>query len=308
MTIQPRYGNFPPLVSGLLATVMQDRATLTPGRYQSVLADYRLDLARFDMAERYFALRGLFEWRIAAIASIVLRPGDTVFEGGAQLGTETFNYAALVGKTGTVVSFEADARLATRLVGELTEAGLEQCHVQSKALGEAVGHAYFDTVPETAGNSGVGALAPNDDAASVDGRVQVEVGTLDATAAEFGAPRLVVMDIQGGEFGALRGGTTVLSEHRPFVVLEVESGSLELLGSSAQQVLDLLNSHDYTCWRLTRLGLARVDAAQPDELCDWFAVPNESASIVPQVKKAFVRGGLLPPSSRRSPLNALRRA
>lgn len=307
MTIQPRFGKLPPLASGFLANLLLSRIELAPGSYQSVLADYRLELARFDMAERWFALRGLFEWRIAAIASIVLRPGDTVFEGGAQLGTETFNYAALVGPSGQVVSFEADSRLAQRLVGALSQAGLSQCRVQSKALGETAGHAYFDTVSETAGNSGVGALAP-DDARSVEGRVEVEVATLDATVDEFGPPRLVVMDIQGGELGALRGGSRVLTEHRPFIVLEVESGSLELLGGSAQEVLDLLHENNYRCWRLTRFGLSPVETARTDELCDWFAVPNESAEVVTRVKKAFVRSALLPPQSSRSPLNALRRA
>jgi len=307
MTIQPRFGKLPPLASGLLATVLQGRVTLTPGSYQSVLADYQLELARFDMAEHFFALRGLFEWRIAAIASIVLSPGDVVIEGGAQLGTETFNYAALVGPSGRVVSFEADSRLAQRLVGELANAGLTQCTVLAKALGETVGYAYFDTVAETAGNSGVGALAP-DDAESVEGRVKVEVGTIDTVAEEFGAPKLVVMDIQGGELAALRGGSQVLTQARPYVVLEVESGSLDLLGGSAQDVLDLLHGHDYSCWRFTRFGLSRVEAATTDELCDWFAVPNETAHIVPVVKKAFVRGALLPPTSRLSPLRVLRRA
>lgn len=306
MTIQPRFGKLPPLASGLLANLFFSRSELVPGPYQSVLADYQLDLARFDMAERWFALRGLFEWRIAAIAATVLRPGDRVIEGGAQLGTETFNYAALVGPAGQVVSFEADGRLASRLVGGLGRAGLSQCRVESKALGEAVGHAYFDTVPETAGNSGVGALAP--DSSSVEGRVRVEVGTLDATAAEFGAPRLIVMDIQGGELGALRGGGTVLAEHRPFIVLEVESGSLELLGGSAQEVLELLHANDYSCWRLTRFGLSRIEQAGADELCDWFAVPNESAETVRMVKKALMRSALLPPQSKLSPLNTLRRA
>lgn len=306
MTIQPRFGKLPPLASGLLANLLFSRIKLVPGSYQSVLADYQLDLARFDMAERWFALRGLFEWRIAAIAAIVLRPGDTVIEGGAQLGTETFNYAALVGPAGTVVSFEADSRLAARLVGQLAKAGLAQCHVQAKALGQAEGVAYFDAVPETAGNSGVGALAPDDDT-SVVGRVEVEVGTLDGAAAQFGAPRLVVMDIQGGELGALRGGARVLSDYRPFVVLEVESGSLELLGGSAQEVLDLLHEHHYSCWRLTRFGLEEVSAAGDAELCNWFAVPVESAAILPEVKKAFRRGAWLPPQHRLSPLSTLRR-
>lgn len=306
MTIQPRFGKLPPLASGLLCKLMFDRIELVPGSYQSVLGDYHLDLDRFEYVERCFALRGMFEWRVAAIASLVVRPGDTVFEGGAHIGTETFNYAGLVGRSGQVVSFEADSRLATRLLGEIAKKDLPQCKVQSMALGEAAGVAYFDAVPESGVNSGVGALAPKD--AGSEGRVEVEVRTLDATAEEFGAPRLLVMDIQGGEIGALRGATRVLTEHRPFIVLEVEARCLVEFGATAQDVLDLLRENNYACWRFTRIGLSPVESAHEDELCDWFAVPNESVEIVARAKKAFLRGAMLPPASRFSPLSALRRS
>lgn len=303
MTIQPRFGKLPPLVSGVLTKVLYHRVTLAPGRYQSAIADYQLDLTRFEYVERCFALRGFFEWRIAAVASIVVRPGDTIFEGGAHIGTETFNYAALVGSAGQVISFEADGRLADLLSEKLANAGLTQCKVQSKALGETPGVAYFDTSPEDAGNSGLGALAS---AESGQGGVEVEVATLDDTVAEFGAPRLLVMDIQGGELGALRGGERLLTEHRPVIVLEVESRCLEPLGGSAQEVLDVLQSHDYTCWRFTRAGLHRVESVGVDELSDWVAVPSESAEIVATIKRAFMRGAFLPPQSQLSPLSKLR--
>jgi len=284
---------------------MYDRIELMPGRYQSTLADYRLDLSRFEYVERCFAMRGFFEWRIAAVAACVVSAGDTVFEGGAHIGTETHNYAALVGKAGQVVSFEADQRLARSLSGELSAAGLTQCHVRPKALGEAAGVAYFDAAPEVGGNSGLGALAPGQSTAG--DHVEVEVETLDETAAKFGAPRLVVMDIQGGELGALRGAQRLLAEVRPFIVLEVESRCLEVLGASAQDVWDILHENDYTCWRFTRTGLTRVGSVADDELSDWFAVPDEAADVVAQVKKAFLRGAILPPASRLSPLSSLRR-
>lgn len=306
MTIQPRFGKFPPLASGLLTKLLYNRVELAAGRYQSTIADYQLDLEGAEYVERCFALRGFFEWRIAAIASLVVQPGDTVFEGGAHIGTETFNYAALVGAAGQVISFEADARLAQLLTAKLSRAGLTQCRVQSKALGDKPGVAYFDSVVEEGLNTGLGALA-SDSELSGTARVEVQMATLDDAVAEFGAPRLLVMDIQGGELGALRGGTRMLTEHRPFVVLEVESRCLEPLGASAQEILDLFREHNYTCWRFTRLGLNRVESVGDDEFADWLVVPNESAEVVKRVKNAFTRGALLPPQSRLSPLSTLRR-
>ena len=305
MPVRARFGGLPPMASGILTLLVQSQVRLSPGDYASSLAPFDLRLERFDLAEKAFALRGLFEWRIAAIAAVVLSPGDTVFEGGAQLGTETFNYCALVGPGGRVVSYEADARLSGRLISEVQRLGVSQCHVEAKALGAEEGVALFEVASTPESNSGLGSLAPNDTPA--EDREAVEVGTLDAAYEKHGAPALVVMDIQGGELGALRGGKRVLSEARPVIVLEVESGSLRRLGGSAEELLDLLRSSGYDCWRINRLGLTKVDRPQDDELGDWLALPSERAGgLLDRIRPALVRGALLPPGSSRSPLSRLR--
>jgi FkbM family methyltransferase len=303
--VRARFGGLPPMASGILTLLVQGRIPLSPGHYASSLAPFDLRLQRFDLAERAFALRGLFEWRIAAIAAVVLSPGDTVFEGGAQLGTETFNYCALVGPDGRVVSYEADARLAARLVREVSRLGATQCQVEAKALGAEEGVALFEVASSPQSNSGLGSLAPNDAPAA--DRVAVQVETLDAVYEKHGAPQLVVMDIQGGELGALRGAKRVLAEARPVIVLEVESGSLRRLGGSAEDVLDLLKSSGYECWRMNRLSLRRVDRPHDDELGDWLALPTEERDgLLRRIRPALFRGALLPPGSPRSPLSTLR--
>jgi FkbM family methyltransferase len=294
-------------VSGVLTKMLMDRATLTPGSYRSTLSNFELQLDRFEYVERCFALRGFFEWRIAAVASLVVRPGDVVFEGGAHIGTETHNYAALVGPTGRVVSYEADARLSARLRATLSRAGFTQCVVRGKALGAEPGHASFDAVAESSGNSGVGALSASGNPATAD-RVEVEVETLDQAMDEFGAPRLLVMDIQGGEIGALRGATRVLSEARPVIVLEVEAECLAPFGATPQDVFDILVAQGYTCWRLTRFGLSRIESPAADEWSDWVVVPRESIELVGRMRRTLLRGAVLPPSARLSPLSALRRS
>lgn len=289
------------MLSGV-ATLLAQGVRLEPGEYSSTIAPFDLHLDRFDLAERTFALRGLFEWRIAVVAALVLSPGDVVFEGGAQLGTETFNYCARVGRDGRVVTFEADPTLAARLQREADRLQMSQCTIMAKALGEAPGIAQFELATAPDSNSGLGSLAPDD--GDADGRVAVEVGTLDEAFAAHGAPRLVVMDIQGGELGALRGGSRTLAEGRPVLVVEVESGSLRRLGGSAEELLTLLRDAGYECWRFTRLGLRPVDAPQPDELGDWLALPAEMApDLLPRLRKALLVGGITPTRSRFSPLS-----
>lgn len=302
MSLRPRYGALPPLLSGVLAS--RDRSELPQGTYASAIADFDLDLQRLDLAARAFALRGFFEWRISAVAALVVRPGDTVFEGGAHYGTESFHYCSLVGPSGTVVSFEADPSLAARLRREAERQGTSQLVVKDAALGAKVGTALFELAPPTS-NSGLGSLSPEEQAA--DGHVEVAVSTLDEAFAAHGAPRLVVMDIQGGELDALRGAERVLSEARPVIVLEVESGSLRRLGGSAEELLDLLRSSGYDCWRFTRLGLRPIERPEDDELCDWLALPRETPSdLFRRIRRALTVGGFVPPRSRFSVLRPRR--
>jgi FkbM family methyltransferase len=298
MSLRPRYGALPPLVSGVLAAF--DRSRLPVGTYASGIADFDLDLQRLDLAARAFALRGFFEWRISTVAAVVLQPGDTVFEGGAHYGTETFYYCALVGSKGTVVSFEADSSLAARLRREAERQEATQLVVTGAALGDKEGTALFELAAADS-NSGLGSLSTGVDPHS--GRVEVAVSTLDAAMAAHGRPRLVVMDIQGGELGALRGAERVLADARPVVVLEVESASLHRLGGSAEELLDLLRGSGYDCWRFTRFGLRPVERPEDDELGDWLALPREAPkSMLGDIRRALTVGALVPPRSRFSVL------
>lgn len=305
MATPARYRNWPPPLSGIMARARRHSAHLLPGDYQSALGDFDLHFDRFDLAAHVFALRGLFEWRIAAVASTVLRPGDIVFEGGAQYGTETLYYGWLVGAEGRAVSFEADPALAQRLVQEVHRQGMRQCLVIAKALGPAAGTAVFEPAPEPMANSGLGSLAPH--SLPGDACIRVEVTTLDEAMGSYGPPRLLVMDIQGGELGALRGGLRVLGDARPIVVLEVESRSLDRLGGSAQEVHELLLEHDYRCWRFTRFGLRSIRAPRSEELGDWLAVPSERRQELGRIRAALVLGAVTRPTDALSPFARPRR-
>ena len=306
LATRARFGRCPPLMSGVLARARFKSLHLSPGNYASALGDFDLHFERFDLAAQVFALRGLFEWRIATVASLVLQRGDTVFEGGAHYGTETFYYGWLVGSHGHVVSFEADPALANRLAKEAERQSMGQCHVVHSALGAETGMGTFATAPAPDMNSGLGALVPTT-TSSGDGLTSVRVTTLDAAMDAHGPPKMVVMDIQGGELGALRGGLGVLKTARPIVVLEVESSSLAQVGGSASEVLKLLEEQGYRCWRFTRGGLSRVTTARHDELGDWLALPAEQVHAVSRIRSALVLTAITPPSSPLSPLGRARK-
>lgn len=295
----------PPLASGFLARKAESRFRYTPGRYRSSLANYTLGVDNLDIYGRSFALRGYFEWRICALAASLVGPGDVVIEGGAQVGTETLFYATLVGPSGRVVSFEADPRLAETVSAEVRLQGMSQVTVCAEALGPERSIGLFEFAADPSINSGLGSLAVP--GAAADEVTTVPITTLDHAAAKYGDPQLVVMDIQGGELGALHGAASLLDRARPALLLEVEADSLARLGGSVQELWSLLGQHGYRAWRIGRLGLAPVASPDPDEYGDWLALPVERAGEERRLRRALVAAALLPPQTPTSPYRRARR-
>jgi FkbM family methyltransferase len=55
------------------------------------------------------------------------------------------------------------------------------------------------------------------------GPVEVEAVTLDTAARLFGVPQFVKVDTEGHEVAVIQGGMTLLTEHRPRLLIEVHS-------------------------------------------------------------------------------------
>ena len=75
----------------------------------------------------------------------------------------------------------------------------------------------------------------------------VTTTTLDRLMVERGLDRVdrMKLDIEGGEFLALRGATKWLSSKRPWIIVEIDKDVCRVAGHSADEVLTLLYDHDY---------------------------------------------------------------
>jgi FkbM family methyltransferase len=131
--------------------------------------------------------------------SAFIRPGDLVFDVGANLG----NYAeALSGVGATVVAIEPDPRIVKILRKRLRSGNvrIEQC-----ALGRNEGTAELRIASDRDDVSTLSDQWAQNTKAHWQGTVRVQVRTLDSIANSYGIPKYVKVDAEGYDAEVLRG-------------------------------------------------------------------------------------------------------
>jgi FkbM family methyltransferase len=173
---------------------------------QRVLADcWWTNIAWTFLIRQYYLERG----------DILVRPlpGDCVIDAGACFGDTALAFAASAGDQGKVYAFEIDpsnlrvARHNLALNSELSD----RISLQEAALGDAEVQRFLH---------GSGPAAQVLDRP---GGVAVKMTTLDSFVERARIERVdfIKMDIEGGEFGALKGAASTLAKFRPRLAISL---------------------------------------------------------------------------------------
>jgi FkbM family methyltransferase len=197
-----------------------------------------------------------------------LRPGDVVYDIGANVGFFALLCARLVGPTGHVYAFEPHPGNAKALRENAARNGLAQViEVVPIALSDTTGEAKLIVSRWSAFHRLEGA---NDAEATRQdrGTIKVPVATLDDYVEQHGLrpPSLVKIDVEGAEIGVLRGMRRVAADAKPKIVTECHWTNAEL----AETVSDF----GYAVSSLD--GDERVEDADPN--VHTIAVPRESTA------------------------------
>ncbi|MGY1606848.1 MULTISPECIES: FkbM family methyltransferase [unclassified Geodermatophilus] len=251
-----------------------------------MLVVHRLLLTR--MPALYFHLRNVgrkvtgTRRRQRRLFAELVRPGDLVFDVGANIGEFTAAFRDL----GTrVVAVEPQPRLSAHLRARFRADPLVT--VVGTAVSDHAGEAtlYCTTADAlatleetraTGGATGAGAEL------EWNGRITVPLRTLDSLVAEHGSPVLVKIDVEGHESGVVRGLTTA----RPSVFFEVNRPGVH-------EVVDTLAARGYTDFFVREaersdwvsrhpMSAARVAAYLAGSVadCDCLAVSPDPRSAV----------------------------
>jgi FkbM family methyltransferase len=173
------------------------------------------------------------------LAAEVVRPGDTVWDIGANLGLFSFAAAAIAGPEGRVLALEADTDLVGLLRRSADGDGAGRhapVEILPAAVYDEVSVARFHIARRNRATShlaGFGHVMAGD----VRATRLVPTVTLDWLAERFPAPDVLKVDVEGAELAVLRGGATVLGGS-PSLICEVA-------GQQAGAVSAILAGHGY---------------------------------------------------------------
>jgi len=163
---------------------------------------------------------------------IAPEPGDYVIDGGGCLGDTALAFAADVGATGRVYTFDPMLRHCEIMREAFQMNPRLASHIELFDVGLADGDSARDASHSTPQAVNPGArLEEGLPTRTIDGLVSSnEIERID----------LIKMDIEGSEPTALRGMTRLLAQERaPPVVFESNGHTLHLLGQTPETLLDL---------------------------------------------------------------------
>lgn len=221
----------------------------------------RLILSKNFEAEELAALRGL------------LRPGDTVFDIGANIGFMAMNFARMVGSTGKVHAFEPIERNALLVRLSALVNGFDHVMVHQRAVSDTPGK----TLARMNGDqdSAVAFFSAGGDGA-VD---SVETASVDsvAKAARLDRVDFIKIDVEGFEYDVLKGATDLLADpaRRPrLLMIEIVEEYLHRAGATGEDIYRLLAEHGYDSFLLEggQMRPIRADVAPPGNI---FFLPRE---------------------------------
>jgi len=163
-----------------------------------------------------------FELIIRRVYEAILSPGETAVDGGACVGIHTIPMAKRVRPSGRVHAVEALPNHADTLAKRVAARALSQVTIHRVALSNETGISEFVCVTTHPSRSGLRKLdLSNLPAPSETETIQVKRVRLDdLLPANMASWKFCKLDLEGGEFHALMGGSASIKKHSPFIIFE----------------------------------------------------------------------------------------
>jgi FkbM family methyltransferase len=185
-----------------------------------------------------------------------VRPGNVVWDVGANLGLFTLSAAQRAGASGRVVAVEADMWL----VGLLRKSASIQprtsacIQVIPAAISNALAIAQFNIAQRGRASNFLSGAEGSTQTGGVRETVSVVTVTLDWLLEQGVAPNVLKIDVEGAELSVLEGARRVLAEAHPVILCEVRERSSDAISA-------ILLQYGYTLFDWDTKPRVQVDRA-----------------------------------------------
>jgi FkbM family methyltransferase len=226
----------------------------------------------------------LCEQIITRFYSEFVKEGESVIDGGAHVGRHSLPLSKLVGSTGTVFAIEPVAEIMLRLVGNVKKANAENIVLLSFALSDENKVVEFSYAKGAPAFSGIKErVYPRNVVPDVDKRV-VPAIRLEALIPPRHRITFIKLDLEGGEYPAMKGARRILENDRPVIVFENgRQRAAETYGYTKAGFFDFFRKIEY--------GLFSIDG-QPFSPDKWKAFPFPFYFWAIPLERTDVIGGL----------------
>ena len=241
------------------------------------------------------------------ILSRLVRPGDVVFDIGANHGDLACFFAALCGPRGKVVAFEPVWRTYERFCERLQEESLLRAPIITVPLGISDRSEIVEiSLPDGAHN--MASIAPKEQVldAHRPARIQsLQCGVIpldlfvQTTAVQH--PAVIKIDVEGAECKVLAGARQViLQDPRPVLFMEIMAPWLRKFGHTPWDALGWLQSVGYRHLFMCPNGLVDHQASPEHPFPEEFRLGYNVISYIPK-QQDWVRTRLEPYFARNRP-------
>ena len=209
--------------------------------------DHRLSTCR----HMYY---GIYEESFVHFLERILKPGDVVFDLGANIGYIMAVAHGLVGRSGLVAAFEP-SRICHGQIMRNNPVLPDGVKLFNAAIMERSGSFPFMDTPRVI-SSGFSVLFHNREAGPDDQVYEVEAISIDDAAQRLNVERIacIKMDIEGAELIALKGAQRVLSSGMVDHVLVETTNMSDSVRAENERIIVLLEGHGYKPHLPDRLG------------------------------------------------------
>lgn len=209
-----------------------------------------------------------YETDVTNIMVRALKPGDCMFDVGANVGYFSLMAAALVGPTGKVLAFEPGENNLPRLKDNIKLNKFDNIDVIEKPAWSHQTELMFWLNHDNSGGDALwdpGLWPGNPKSRAVPISRMLKTTTLDRVYLQ--PPRVIKLDIEGAEYHVMVGAFGLLNTHKPpFVIAEWNAFAFAQMDCSGNDLRRLMRRHGYDMFLIDGTGAKPQRVAHTDKM------------------------------------------